>query len=673
MEENILDGVPHCYLCKCKINSIIINNENLNIISFSCNHQLCYKCFIQFLIETQFSILSSEIIKKNKIELICKCNKKGKLNISLENLIKILNSYEINNSKDNTEKKNEICSKHNLKYEYFCDNCKLNLCNLCLTNHKENNYNHKIINQFIFDEDKIKCKKHNKNYILFCKKCYNSLCEKCENEEKEKKLEHINEYKYYSKLKEKIIMIQRNLKYKEYKDFLSLLNLKEKEITNKFNDEIYFVKNRIEQLIEYLHQMCSKYISQLYDDIHKFGRIFKIIKLLSLHFYKDLDKSNVYLDSDSIYLSEINSEFTDFKFHFFSCEGLLNSIEEIIYNIESKYNFTIITNSMNENQIKKNKNINDNNLKNNINKECEVTLKGHSWSVLSIIKLNNGNLASSSSDQTIRIWDLEKNNVLSNNYFLRKTIKAHSDSINNILQLKNGNLISCSKDKTIKIFDICNLNEIKELYILKGHNNSVNKIIEIENSKIISCSFDGKLIIWDLNDINNKKIIKAHIKYIYDIIIINKNKIASSSFEEIKIWNIEKLENEFELKGHKGWIYCLCLLKENFMASGSYDKTIIIWNLKEKIQEQIIFGHSQAIQSIISFNNNSFISCSWDKIIKVWKINDNNKFLIYKNLIGHSNEVLCLCYIGNGFIASGSDDTLIKIWNLNEENDINVN
>ena len=109
------------------------------------------------------------------------------------------------------------------------------------------------------------------------------------------------------------------------------------------------------------------------------------------------------------------------------------------------------------------------------------------------------------------------------------------------------------------------------------------------------------------------------------------------------------------------------------MASGSYDKTIIIWNLKEKIQEQIIFGHSQAIQSIISFNNNTFISSSWDKIIKVWKINDNNKFLIYKNLIGHSNEVLCLCDIGNGFIASGSDDTLIKIWDLNEENNINVN
>ena len=41
-------------------------------------------------------------------------------------------------------------------------------------------------------------------------------------------------------------MIQRNLKYKEYKDFLSLLNLKEKEITNEFNDKIYFVKNRIE-------------------------------------------------------------------------------------------------------------------------------------------------------------------------------------------------------------------------------------------------------------------------------------------------------------------------------------------------------------------------------------------------------------------------------------------
>lgn len=675
MVEN--SDFAECYKCNCKINPIEGNNEKINIISFSCNHQLCYKCFIHLLIERQFSFISSEIFSKNNFKIYCKCEQKGFMNISLDDLIELLKVY------NNIKIPIQVCSKHKLKYGHFCENCNLNLCDLCFISHKEKNNKHNIKNQYIFDNHKNICKIHNKNYFIYCKKCNNLFCEEC--------LKEINKcnHDYYidfEKFEKHMNLIKNNLKFKDYTNFSNFLSQREKYITNIYNDEIFFVKGRVEQLTEYLNQMCSKYVSILYDNIYKIGLLFRIINLLYFQFYKDLEQSNFSFDSNTNYLSQINYEFTDFKFNFYSSESLLNSIDEIIKNLESnqKIDFTIITNSLDNKETLNQsiiKNKNPKKLNDRLNIECELTLKGHSWSVLSLIQLNNGKLVSSSSDQTIKFWDFNfnkseittKNHLNLNNFFLRKSIKAHSDSVNNLLQLKNGNLISCSKDKTIKIWDISNLNDIKELYTLKGHHNSVNKIIELQDkSQIISCSFDGKIIFWDLNMKNDKIIIKGHTKYIYDIILINKNEFASSSFEEIKIWNIEKKEKEYELKGHNGWIYCLTLLKENYLVSGSYDRTIIIWNLKDKIQEQKLIGHTQAIQSLISYNKNEIISASWDKSIKIWKeflINDNDKnlkYINYKNLIGHSNEVLCLCDIGNGWIASGSDDSLIKIWDLNE-------
>ena len=675
-----------CYECNCKINEIKDNNGKINIISFSCNHQLCYKCFIHILIEKQFSYISSEIFSKNNLKINCNCERKGIMNIALDDLINLLKAYNY------TQNPIQLCNKHNLKFEHFCENCNLNLCELCYNSHKDKNNEHNIKNEHIFDSKKNICKIHNKNYLIYCKKCDNLLCEECLKDIKYCNHKDNNNVDF-DKFEKHMNLIQNNLKFKDYTNFSHFLSQKEKYITNIYNDEIFFVKGRVEQLTEYLNQMCSKYVSILYDNIYKIGILFRIINLLYFQFYKDLEISHNTFDSNTNYLSKINYEFIDFKFNFFSSETLLNSIDEIMKNLETnqRLDFTIITNSLENKEIQNQSFIqrkNSNKLEDKINIKCELTLKGHSWSVLSLIQLNNGKLVSSSSDQTIKFWDFNfdkseistKNQLNLNNFFLRKSIKAHSDSVNNLLQLKNGNLVSCSKDKTIKIWDISNLNEIKELYTLKGHNNSVNKVIELQDkSQIISCSFDGKIIFWDLNMKKDKIIIKGHIKYIYDIILLNKNEFASSSFEEIKVWNIEKKEKEYELKGHNGWIYCLTLLKENYMASGSYDRTIIIWNLKDKIQEQKLIGHTQAIQSIISYNKNEIISASWDKSIKIWKeflINDNEKiikYINYKNLLGHSNEVLCLCDIGNGWIASGSDDSLIKIWDLNEYEKIEEN
>ncbi len=59
--------------------------------------------------------------------------------------------------------------------------------------------------------------------------------------------------------------------------------------------------------------------------------------------------------------------------------------------------------------------------------------------------LQNGDLASSSADATIKIWN-------PNNGTLKRTLNGHNSSVWSLTVLQNGDLASGSSDYTIKIW-----------------------------------------------------------------------------------------------------------------------------------------------------------------------------------------------------------------------------
>ena len=91
------------------------NNGKINIILFSYNHNYVKTIFYSFIYrKTIFKIFS-----KNNLKINYNCELKGTMIISLDDLINLIKAY------NNTPI--QLCNKHNLKYEYFCENCNLNL------------------------------------------------------------------------------------------------------------------------------------------------------------------------------------------------------------------------------------------------------------------------------------------------------------------------------------------------------------------------------------------------------------------------------------------------------------------------------------------------------------------------------------------------------------------
>jgi WD40 repeat protein len=79
------------------------------------------------------------------------------------------------------------------------------------------------------------------------------------------------------------------------------------------------------------------------------------------------------------------------------------------------------------------------------------TLLGHVDGVRALVLLENGHLASASSDHTIRIWDLRDRNDVHGSLFLTLSI-AHDNGILCLTLLANGNLASGSQDGSFKIW-----------------------------------------------------------------------------------------------------------------------------------------------------------------------------------------------------------------------------
>jgi len=94
------------------------------------------------------------------------------------------------------------------------------------------------------------------------------------------------------------------------------------------------------------------------------------------------------------------------------------------------------------------------------------TLEGHSNGVVSIILLNNKNLASGSY-QEIKIWRKVNERL----FELNMTLNGHSSWVFSLAVLPNNMFASASLDKAIKISD---QTTFECIHVLKAHTSSVN-------------------------------------------------------------------------------------------------------------------------------------------------------------------------------------------------------
>ena len=237
---------------------------------------------------------------------------------------------------------------------------------------------------------------------------------------------------------------------------------------------------------------------------------------------------------------------------------------------------------------------------------------------------NNTKYITCSHDTAIIIRNCEDNKII-------RTLTDHKEAVWDILLLSDGRLASSSTDKTIKIWDL-NSGNCEQTLI--GHYDWVYCLLELPNSILLSGSHDLSIGVWDISQKDENELQFYHqVKndkqsYAYCMKLVSKNELAVSSHKDINIYYFdEKSFNVIKtLKGHTDWVMDIKVMdnSKDLLVSCSHDKDCRLWSISQGNCLRVFKGHGDQIWSMEILSEKIFVSASTEIIF--WDI-DNTEFI----------------------------------------------
>ena len=289
-----------------------------------------------------------------------------------------------------------------------------------------------------------------------------------------------------------------------------------------------------------------------------------------------------------------------------------------------------------------------------------ATLLGHSAAVNSIdISPDNKWLISGSKDETLRLWDLEKNSNT-------KTLSSFGYSVKRVKFNSKGDKFLAASFCVFSEFD---LNKFKKIRTKKkAHTTFLENCIYSPNDEFIATSSwrDKTLVIWKASTLK-KQSETIEVTWV-DNAIFNKasNLLISGGHDDmIKMWDVATGGLIKQFAGHGDWVYDICLsADEKYIYSASLDKTIKVWDIASGKQIATLKGHTDGVVSLdISKDGKYLASAGLGKEIIIWDLNTKTAI---KNFPAHDLTIMDVKFGNNSnTLYSSSMDKTIKVWKLN--------
>ena len=295
-----------------------------------------------------------------------------------------------------------------------------------------------------------------------------------------------------------------------------------------------------------------------------------------------------------------------------------------------------------------------------IDTRCLHTFYGHTHRVNSIaITLDGYYAISSSSDKTLKLWDL-------NNLRYMRTFKGHERNVECIAITPNGSyIVSGSDDMTLKQ---CDLKSRLCLHTFEGHKGWVKGVdITPDGKYAISGSEDNTLKLWDLKSCECIQTLKEHKGSVESVAITPDGQYAvSGSYDKtLKLWNLNNGKCIRTFKGHEDSVRTIAITPDGkYVISGSNDMTLKLWDLNSGKCLRTFVGHKGWVKGVdITPDGKYVISGSWDNTLKIWNVNSGE---CLRTLEEHKRSIYTVSITSDGrYMLSGSSDKTLKLWQLN--------
>ncbi|KAK3823378.1 MAG: WD40-repeat-containing domain protein [Benniella sp.] len=290
-------------------------------------------------------------------------------------------------------------------------------------------------------------------------------------------------------------------------------------------------------------------------------------------------------------------------------------------------------------------------------------------------------------DWTVQIWDVttEENIQELQGHNDQVQCVAYSpngqqtascaDTSDRILSPRNQ-VASSSIDMTVRLWDVesgtCHI-------VLTGHLSAVISIAySLKGEQIVSGSSDSSVKLWDVETGRCFQTLTGHTNSIDSVAYSpNGTQVASGSTDMMaRLWDVSGAMSRFTPDCHSSAICGIrCSPEGDMVASCSSDRTIRLWDSETGDCRKTLSGHGNSVFSIafspqgdrMVSGSDVIASASCDMTVRLWDVATGDCF---NTLNGHSDEVMAVAYSPNGdmlasrsgrLLASGSRDMTVRL------------
>lgn len=288
--------------------------------------------------------------------------------------------------------------------------------------------------------------------------------------------------------------------------------------------------------------------------------------------------------------------------------------------------------------------------------ESDIFLR-HRGPVTCVAEVNNRNAAVTSAyDGAIGLFNLASGEV--------ELIGYHDHLANKITVNRSGTrAASSSSDYTIRIW---NLEEKSLELMLLGHSDDVEDFVFVDDETGVSVSRDCRVLVWDLSTGRIKRVIEGHEKDALSVAYSGGRIYTSGDDMTLRVWDLETggmlrkwgpFENETDT--------CAIDTERGRAILGCDDGVMRIFDVESGKLVAEILAHSSGIKKVAaSPSNGDILSAAYDQKILIWdgetqelKLELEHRSSVWERSFNWSPD-------GNRILAGTFDGTVL-VWDSN--------